>query len=381
MAYTPQTNQLRSLDYRANLLMGQGRFKEAEKTLDDLLPLYDWLAQNGQDPKRIVNKDRKHYEILKFQCGEKHKQSQAGAQDWVREIDAYILAARAELKSDLRSSANTVTRLMDMVQKKEAPTDIKTEQMTKVQALANEVKKEAWALGEEARNIIFTDGPRACSRYETAIEVMRKFDMKVKAKELEEELGTAVYVSQTGSRLQDVQDRLKRADKSEDVENIMAEMERMKSDIQNQSGSSGQGQQMQMYLAKILSEVEATKQVASQQKQIVIAQNVRFGDDITIKDSVVQRSQIGGGGAGGPVIAGEAHSGSNINVDNSVVMRSDLGGTQKVETDAILKETRVPAPTPTGPAKVFNACPYCGEKLNLPKTPKFCPFCSEHLVS
>ena len=158
-------------------------------------------------------------------------------------------------------------------------------------------------------------------------------------------------------------------------------MERMKSDIQNQSGSSGQGQQMQMYLAKILSEVEATKQVASQQKQIVIAQNVRFGDDITIKDSVVQRSQIGGGGAGGPVIAGEAHSGSNINVDNSVVMRSDLGGTQKVETDAVLKETRVPAPSPTGPAKVFNACPYCGEKLNLPKTPKFCPFCSEHLVS
>jgi hypothetical protein len=201
--------------------------------------------------------------------------------------------------------------------------------------------------------------------------------MNVQAKVLEEELGTAVYVSQTGSKLQDVQDRLKRADKAEDVERLETEMERMKSEIQGQSGSS----QMQAYLAKILSEVEATKKAASEQKQIIVAQNVRIGDEINIKDSVVQRSQIGGGGSGGPIIAGEAHSGSNINVDNAVVMRSDLGGTQKVETDAVLKETRVPGPAPAGPTKVFNTCPYCGEKLNLPKTPKFCPFCSEQLVS
>ena len=30
--------------------------------------------------------------------------------------------------------------------------------------------------------------------------------------------------------------------------------------------------------------------------------------------------------------------------------------------------------------KPFAACPYCGEALNLPKTPRFCPFCKEKLV-
>jgi membrane protease subunit (stomatin/prohibitin family) len=32
-----------------------------------------------------------------------------------------------------------------------------------------------------------------------------------------------------------------------------------------------------------------------------------------------------------------------------------------------------------GGAKAFSRCPYCGEELNLPKTPRFCPFCAEPL--
>jgi hypothetical protein len=374
MAYTPQINQFRSLDYRANLLMGQGRYKEADKVLDELLPLYDFLSRSGNDMKRIIGNDRKHYEILKFQCGEKGKQAEAGAQDWIKEVDVHLMAARALLGTDLRSSVNTLFRVQDMIRSKDAPPDIKKDLMVKVESLGNEVKQKAQALGEEARNMIFFDGPGACTRYEIAIEVMKRFGMNVQAQKLEEELGTAVYVSQTGSKLQDVQDRLKRADKAEDVERLEAEMERMKSDIQGQSGTTGQ--QMQAYLSKILSEVEATKKAASEQRQIIVAQNVRIGDEINIKDSVVQRSQIGGGGAGGPVIAGEARSGSTMNVDNSVVMHSDLGGTQQVQTDVALKGNTV---TSTA-QKAFAACPYCGEKLNLPKTPKFCPYCSEQLL-
>jgi len=372
MAYTPQINQLRSLDYRANLLMGQGRFKEADKILDELLPLYDSLAQSGNDMKRIIGNDRKHYEILKFQCGEKGKQAEAGAQDWIKEVDTHLMAAKALLSTDLRSSANTLFRVQDMVRTKEAPPDIKKDLMVKADALGNEVKQKAVAIGEEARNTLFMDAPGACTKYEIAIDIMKRFGMNVQAKQLEEELGTAVYVSQTGSKLQDVQDRLKRADKAEDVERLESEMEKMKSDIQGQSGSS----QMQVYLSKILSEVEATKKAASEQKQIIVAQNVRIGDEINIKDSVVQRSQIGGSGAGGPVIAGDARSGSNINVDNSVVMHSDLGQGQQVQTDASLRNTSVEGTA----KKAFAACPYCGEKLNLPKTPKFCPYCSEQLV-
>jgi membrane protease subunit (stomatin/prohibitin family) len=31
----------------------------------------------------------------------------------------------------------------------------------------------------------------------------------------------------------------------------------------------------------------------------------------------------------------------------------------------------------SSPGGAFNACPYCGKELNLPKTPRFCPFCKE----
>ncbi len=376
MAYSPQINQLRSLDYRVTLLMGQGRYKDAEKVLDELFPVYDYLVQSGNDMKRVIGKDRKHYEIMKFQCGEKGKQAQAGAQDWIKEVEMHFMAARALLGTDLRSSVNTLFRVQDMVRTKDAPPDIKKDMLSKVEALGEEAKKKAQALGDEARNMIFYDGPGACTKYEIAIEVMKRFAMNVQAKQLEEELGTAIYVSQTGSRLQDVQDRLKRADKTEDIERLQSEMDKMRSDLQNQSSDPAQGSQMQAYLSKILSEVEATKKAATEQKSIIIAQNVRIGDDITIKDSVVQHSQIGGGGAGGPVIAGEASSGSNVNVDGSVVLRSDIGGTQKVQTDASLKGNTVASTS----QKAFAACPFCGEKFNLPKTPKFCPFCSEQLL-
>lgn len=47
-----------------------------------------------------------------------------------------------------------------------------------------------------------------------------------------------------------------------------------------------------------------------------------------------------------------------VNVKDSVVQRSDIGG------DA---------------PKAFKNCPYCGESIDLPKTPKFCPYCSEQL--
>ena len=36
---------------------------------------------------------------------------------------------------------------------------------------------------------------------------------------------------------------------------------------------------------------------------------------------------------------------------------------------------------PAGGAKKFNRCPFCGEDISsLPKTPKFCPYCSEQLM-
>ena len=61
--------------------------------------------------------------------------------------------------------------------------------------------------------------------------------------------------------------------------------------------------------------------------QNIVANRLDMSSKVHIKDSVVQRSQIGGSGSGTP----------------------------------------------------FSNCPYCGEELNLPKTPVFCPFCREQL--
>ena len=35
---------------------------------------------------------------------------------------------------------------------------------------------------------------------------------------------------------------------------------------------------------------------------------------------------------------------------------------------------------PESGSRVFTICPYCGEELNLPKQPNFCPFCKEPFV-
>ena len=56
-----------------------------------------------------------------------------------------------------------------------------------------------------------------------------------------------------------------------------------------------------------------------------------------------------------------------------------------------LKLEKIPEGEPAGPSetstpptpadkKIFKICPYCGEELNLPKKPNFCPYCTEPLI-
>jgi len=42
--------------------------------------------------------------------------------------------------------------------------------------------------------------------------------------------------------------------------------------------------------------------------------------------------------------------------------------------DSIIQRSQTGSKT-----KPFSICPYCGEELNLPKIPNFCPFCREKL--
>jgi len=64
-----------------------------------------------------------------------------------------------------------------------------------------------------------------------------------------------------------------------------------------------------------------------------------------------------------------SHKGDNINVgkvgddvkiENSVIQRSNIGGGKQVPQISI--------------------CPYCGKELDFPKPPKFCPYCREQIL-
>ena len=49
----------------------------------------------------------------------------------------------------------------------------------------------------------------------------------------------------------------------------------------------------------------------------------------------------------------------SIRISDSVIQRSSIGGTSQ---------------------KRISICPYCGNDLNFPKPPKFCPYCREQIV-
>lgn len=53
-------------------------------------------------------------------------------------------------------------------------------------------------------------------------------------------------------------------------------------------------------------------------------------------------------------------------------------GATKIGEGALVQRSEV-GKSEEGEEKPFAKCPYCGEVLNLPKTPKFCPHCGEQL--
>lgn len=69
-----------------------------------------------------------------------------------------------------------------------------------------------------------------------------------------------------------------------------------------------------------------------------------------------------GEGAVKQVSGGDIISGTKITGDSGMVKVTDRGSVGRGSTE-----------------KQFTKCPYCGETLNLQKTPKFCPFCGEQL--
>lgn len=84
--------------------------------------------------------------------------------------------------------------------------------------------------------------------------------------------------------------------------------------------------------------------------------------------------------------AAEVQTGDQRSLEDSIVgdisHEIDWG-----QDDDSADNTSTTRPSGSGPErgdagknKTFNICPYCGEELNLPKQPKFCPYCREPFV-
>lgn len=60
------------------------------------------------------------------------------------------------------------------------------------------------------------------------------------------------------------------------------------------------------------------------------------------------------------IIADHIDMSTNTDIRDSVMNRSPIGAG-------------------AGSEEPFTICPYCGKTLNLPNTPKYCPYCEEQL--
>jgi len=110
----------------------------------------------------------------------------------------------------------------------------------------------------------------------------------------------------------------------------------------------------------------------------VAGDNVEAGGAI-IKDSVLNRSTVGGSQGGSVQVEGQPQTGAIV--QDSLVSRSNITGAQGPLEDTIMTRSKTPD-TPVQPAtKSFKNCPYCGQEIALPKTPVFCPFCGERLIA
>lgn len=67
--------------------------------------------------------------------------------------------------------------------------------------------------------------------------------------------------------------------------------------------------------------------------------NQHYGDNISISDSVINRSEIGGSRSGGRARS-DAKVGSNIRIDESIVNRSDVGDTENEDDEGLFERKK-----------------------------------------
>jgi len=64
---------------------------------------------------------------------------------------------------------------------------------------------------------------------------------------------------------------------------------------------------------------------------------------------------------------------STIIQQQLIAKKIDMSTTTEIK-DSVVQRSQIGTES-----KAFSICPYCGEELNLPKTPNFCPYCREAL--
>jgi len=96
--------------------------------------------------------------------------------------------------------------------------------------------------------------------------------------------------------------------------------------------------------------VSPTISASGEEAKVEFSPNINISSRITTE---IKDEKIGS--------IGEVLGEGATKISDSVVQRSEIGKGERKEE------------------KAFSKCPYCGETLDLPKTPKFCPHCGEQL--
>jgi hypothetical protein len=68
-----------------------------------------------------------------------------------------------------------------------------------------------------------------------------------------------------------------------------------------------------------------------------------------------------------------------IQIHSAPIQQANIDQRDQSITSTVVKDSVI-SRSSIGTGRPFTICPYCGEALDLPKTPKYCPYCKEQLA-
>ena len=146
-----------------------------------------------------------------------------------------------------------------------------------------------------------------------------------------------------------------------------------------------------MTLAEILKDISDRKQLTDDEKADLYAQAIeKYGRQKDEKRMSIINSPGAVVGAHGAIVGANISGNKNSNFVGATYVGSCTGSVKISGSQLTINSSKTNVDNREGVMqrsnigissdKPFSKCPYCGEGLNLPKTPKFCPHCGETIT-